>query len=1017
MRTGKHTRLPGTAPRVRLYLLTLVKPVNLVKLASTVGVLCVTLAAGLWLIPDSTRASTAGIRNSAGLLDDRNVIIKSMVDEAAGMKRSESAAERFTELRKRVDETGIVPVIIHVRAPFRPEAEYDTVIEVRSQRELIKLAQANLLDEMIGYDPQSIKLYEYIPYLAVRVNPAGLAWLNGSDNVIDIEEDLISRVDLAESVKLIGGPEAWAAGYGGAGQTIAIVDTGVDKDHPLLKGKVVAEACYSTNFPTFGATSICAGGTESLTISNSGLPCKSEIAGCEHGTHVAGIAAGRGSSFSGVARDAEIISIQIYSRLEGPAYCGPNVSECIGAFDSDLLRALEHVYQLQSLQSIAAVNLSLGSGRFNIACDAQMPATKAAIDLLRGAGIATVTSSGNSSYSNAISNPACISSTISVGSTTGNYNQPERVSTFSNSSFLLSLLAPGEKITSSIPGGYKALSGTSMAAPHVAGAFAIARQRVPNASVSEILKALTSTGVAIRDPRNNIVKSRIQINAALSYLGATIPANPAPFAPQMLVATAKSKSQIDLTWKDNSTNETGFRIREWVEGSRWSIIGTVGQGVTIFQNNGLKPGESHTYSVVAFNNSGESASSNEALGTTPLTGPAPPTQLTVTALSETEVQLNWQDNSTEESGFRIRRRRGMTGSWAIFTNVRANTNSIRLSGLIPGSMYYFTVSAINLSGESVQSNEAMGLTGNGPPSGPTRLRAIAMSVSQITLKWQDNSTNETGFRIRRRSGSSDPWKAIADVGTNDTSYDDSDLAPGTTSFYQVSAINLNGESPLSNEADATTLNNDGVSLPSTPSELIAMAYSNSTAELHWLDNSGNESGFQVWERESSAGAWKLAAMVGPGITIFMRNGLVSGQTYYYYVKAYNSGGESISSNQATIIVPVMGFTSLNSGQSLSDTADKSESRYFRIYAPPGTTQLTVETTGIASGASSGNVDLYLRSENQPSRLIYNCRSIASGSTEKCIIQSPQQGNWHVLVYGSAVAASSFKITATYTMGR
>jgi hypothetical protein len=113
----------------------------------------------------------------------------------------------------------------------------------------------------------------------------------------------------------------------------------------------------------------------------------------------------------------------------------------------------------------------------------------------------------------------------------------------------------------------------------------------------------------------------------------------------------------------------------------------------------------------------------------------------------------------------------------------------------------------------------------------------------------------------------------------------------------------------------------------------------------------------------------------------------------------------------------MGFTSLNSGQSLSDTADKSESRYFRIYAPPGTTQLTVETTGIASGASSGNVDLYLRSENQPSRLIYNCRSIASGSTEKCIIQSPQQGNWHVLVYGSAVAASSFKITATYTMGR
>jgi subtilisin family serine protease len=90
-------------------------------------------------------------------------------------------------------------------------------------------------------------------------------------------------------------------GASGTGQTVAILDSGVDKNHPFLAGKIISEACYSTT--SSSSTSVCPGGVGTSTAPGSGVPCL--LDGCEHGTHVAGIAAGKGTSFSGVARDAD----------------------------------------------------------------------------------------------------------------------------------------------------------------------------------------------------------------------------------------------------------------------------------------------------------------------------------------------------------------------------------------------------------------------------------------------------------------------------------------------------------------------------------------------------------------------------------------------------------------------------------------------------------------------------------------------------------------------------------------
>lgn len=942
---------------------------------------------------------------------NRLTILRELEDEAARMTRSELAPVNFQSLQSKVLQYGMIPVIVRLRAPFRVETSLRNEVEIGVQRELINRAQSEIIDRIYGHDPVSFKKYESLPYLGLRVNPVGLEWLNRSEMVIDIQDDRISTLSLDRSVRQIGGEAVWARGDTGLGQTIAIIDTGIEKNHPFLAGKVIAEACYSTNFPGFGATSLCPGSARVSTAINSSLPCNVENAGCDHGTHVAGIAAGRGAEFSGVAPDAWLISIQVFTRFEGFDNCGPGVKECIGAFDSDLLNAMEQVYQLRNFHSIAAVNLSLGSGRYTGACDSIAPAMKDAIDLLRSAGVATIVAAGNQRYTNAINTPACISSAISVGSTTTSATIPavEQVSVFSNSSNLIRLLAPGDAINSAVPGGeFKSYSGTSMAAPHVAGAWALARQRSPNASVTTISDALTMNGVGIVDPRNRIVKPRIQVDAALSYLETAVPPNPVPEPPSDLTATANSTSQITLKWKDNSTNEQGFRIRRRMDSlADWSIIGTVGQGVTSFRHSGLRAGMSYQYSLVAFNGAGESGPSNEVTGSTPASGPAPATGLTATVISESEILLNWQDNSNDETGFRIRRRRGEESAWSILTTVGANSTSARISGLNTGMMYYFTVSAINQRAEAAPSNEASAMTGEEPPAAPSGLRAIVLSTSRITLRWQDNSRDETGFRLRRRIGANGEWRVIAILDPGTTSFDDEGLPPGATCHYLVSAFNPRGESSPSNEAVATTLRDDGVSTPATPSALIAMAGPNSVVELQWSDNSTDETGFQVWERAGSTGEWILAAMVGPGATSYERSRLMAGQTYHYFVKAYNSAGESARSNETSLMIPKMEFQPLVNGQPVSGAVGRSAGLYYRIFAPPGTGQLTVETSG------DGNIDLYIRHENQPSRSSFNCRSNDRGSKERCVIPLPSAGNWHVLVMGNFPLNSNFRIVASY----
>jgi subtilisin family serine protease len=409
---------------------------------------------------------------------------------------------------------GTARVIVGLRLPWKTEG-LATVDERGQQRLAIAAAQTQLMEALRGTGAELVRRYQTTPFQVLTVTPAALGRLLTSDLVSSIAPDRLLRPTLAQSVPLIQADQAWAIGYTGAGIAVAILDTGIEATHSFFGGRVAAEACFSSNEPGV-STSLCPNGQATQVGSGSSSPATcAGLEGCDHGTHVAGIAAGSGSSFSGVAKGASLIGVKVFSRITASA-CGG--APCLAAFTSDIDTGLEHVLSLKDAYLIASVNMSLGDGiRYTsqAQCDLDNASTKSVIDNLRSVGIATVIASGNESYPDAVAGPACVSSAVAVGSTT----KQDAISSFSDSSPLLDLLAPGSSINSSITGNaFGVKSGTSMAAPHVAGAWAILKQLEPTASVAQVLSAFQSSGLGITDPRNGLTRSRIRVKPALDVI-------------------------------------------------------------------------------------------------------------------------------------------------------------------------------------------------------------------------------------------------------------------------------------------------------------------------------------------------------------------------------------------------------------------------------------------------------------------------------------------------------------------
>ncbi len=189
------------------------------------------------------------------------------------------------------------------------------------------------------------------------------------------------------------------------------------------------------------------------------------------------------------------------------------------------------------------------------------------------------------------------------------------------------------------------------------------------------------------------------------------------------------------------------------------------------------------------------------------TPPSAPTGLTASAVSHTQIDLAWNPSTDDVgvTGYKVLR--SMT-SGGPYTQVgSASGTSYSDTGLAASTTYYYVVQAQDAAGNtSGNSNQASATTlaGPQPPSAPSGLSATATSSFDIYLSWTDNSSNESGFRIERKTGASGTYSEIATVGADTTSYGDTGLQPATSYTYRVRAFNSVGDSSYSNEATATT---------------------------------------------------------------------------------------------------------------------------------------------------------------------------------------------------------------------
>ncbi|HEX6974022.1 MAG TPA: S8 family serine peptidase [Vicinamibacterales bacterium] len=352
------------------------------------------------------------------------------------------------------------------------------------------------------------------PVFSADIDRDDLEALKSDPRVVAVSVDEGGSGGLTESIPLIGADVLHAQGIEGSGTTIAVLDTGIDTDHPDFAGRIVAQHCFCDNFDQGGC---CPGGV----TERDGAGAAEDDNG--HGTHVTGIAAGGGVvAPAGVAPKAKIVAVKVMD------------SQNRFRSFTQIFRALDWIEK--NRPDVDAINMSLGSDALFLPseCDAGAISLGLSwvIERLRARGVLIAASTGNNGETERMWIPACMDAVLGVGATydvPGSHDQPgtscvgttgtaDDIACFTNSSASMDIVAPGVSILASGRGGVTAtLSGTSMASPHVAGTILLMKQVGGRSLTADIVRdLLLRTGKPVIDVRNRLVFPRLNALAAVS---------------------------------------------------------------------------------------------------------------------------------------------------------------------------------------------------------------------------------------------------------------------------------------------------------------------------------------------------------------------------------------------------------------------------------------------------------------------------------------------------------------------
>lgn len=514
---------------------------------------------------DPNRAPPTALNVAASLPENRNAILPQPLDRVATLPagaRRVTPADAYKPVAEQAQQRQAPPkpTVAHRRQGFADALEvaqrdgFVTVTvmlstaeaddrdlreqgaaENEASRAALRKLQNDFVNKLAGSFPggrvasnrERVSLFNAFPFVTLEVNLQELSAIEAMPEVEAVSVRRALKPNTTSSVPLVGAPQAWSRGARGQGQTIAIIDTGVQHDHPFLSGRVHGGACFSQlsgNLYIDGVVraqllSACPNNQASMVGPGAGTYCAASPwlndgarVECTHGTRMSGVAAGRavsGSPGSGVAPDATIYPVQVASMKREPMYI-TNPPTWSGwypvLYNDDITKALSHVWEVRGQYNFAAVNMSLGIGAYTGNCDGVDALMTSAFFRLKQAGIPVVVATGNDAYRGWINFPSCSSHVIPVGRTT----KDDVIATNGNLNASVQLVATGGGApasnpldlnirSSAPPSAYSLNSGTSEAAAHVSGAMAILKGYGRPANVDLLFQELLVNGKPISD--------------------------------------------------------------------------------------------------------------------------------------------------------------------------------------------------------------------------------------------------------------------------------------------------------------------------------------------------------------------------------------------------------------------------------------------------------------------------------------------------------------------------------------
>jgi subtilisin family serine protease len=718
-----------------------------------------------------------------------------------------------------------------------------------------------------------------------RLNKSQLSSLASDPNVMLIEENTVVGIEADQA-----NPPSWGLdridqrsvtrdgnysyNFTGSGVNAYIIDTGVRSDHREFGGRVVG-----------GNTQIGDGrGTEDCN---------------RHGTHVAGTVGGQ---TVGVAKAVTIIPIRVLS--------------CTGRGSIfSVIAGINWMIQDHTAGVPAVANLSLGGNR-NTSLNSAV--ANAVTD-----GITMVVAAGNNRRDASTISPASEPSAITVGATASNDSR----ASFSNFGTLLDIFAPGVSIVSA---GHRSstetimLSGTSMAAPHVAGAVALLLEENPGLSPDDVASTLASyaTPDVVTDPRESV--NRLLCPAS-DEVRATIGV---PTAPSGLVATAGG-AEVTLRW-NAPTQNGGSAVTDYVVefssdgASSWNTFDDGVSTALTATVTGLTNGTTYSFRVSAANSVGVGAASGSATAVPwQVSAPSAPRDLVVTSVMATSISLEWRIPATDGGGFitgyvvEQSADDGTTWVTSLVTGTGGRAGGVWFTtvyDLSSGREYRFRVRATNSGGNSDASTPTAPQA-PGIPGVPEDVRATEAGPRRIMLRWEkpasNGGSNVRGYTIEYSTDSGSSWV----VWPNNTGVDGctcqymartvTDLTDGVPHIFRIKAYNAVGTGPASESTDPMT-----PLTPTAPGQPLNVTGTAMPAlvELDW-DEPTSDGGAPITdyvvEYSTNAGSsWTTFADGTNTATLASLRDLTVGVDHVFRVSAVNSAGVGLPSLASSVIVPL-----------------------------------------------------------------------------------------------------------------